>query len=163
MTARLTGALQRAFTPVQQAWTNATPRQQNAVWVGATVAGAIVGFLLAQQKQKRRLRTTALPNNPAPLLPPAAAGGGQVPLQPHPDPEVFSPGFNIHPELSRVPTLMDGAEVSQDVRMLAGMYNRTYDTPEYDANAALGMILGHPPGTRERPPKRQDLNTSQVF
>lgn len=117
----------------------------------AYVAGRKAHEISNRHKEKKAARRdsqqfggpAAGPSSPSLTVPPHP---GQVPLRSPPEPEVFSPGFNIHPELSRVPTLMDGAEVSEDVRMLAGMYNRTYETPEYDATAALEMIMGHPAG-----------------
>ncbi len=120
---------------------------QTAALVATVAVAGTAGVVLAKKRQARKERQQAQQEGmPALTTPPHP---GQVPLGPPADPEVFSPGFNIHPELSTVPTLLDGAEVSQDVRMLAGMYNQTYETPEYDANAALEMIMGHPPGTRD--------------
>ena len=141
--------VQTAFEATRRFAQSTTPRAQTAK-IAAIVAVAVpAGVVLAKKQQARRERRAQERAGMPALTTPPHPGGDQLPVGPPPDPEVFSPGFNIHPELSRVPTLLDGAEVSEDIRMLAGMYNQTYETPEYDANAALEMIMGHPPGTRD--------------
>lgn len=140
--------LSQAATTLQGVANRTPPPVRTALALtGVAVAAFPMGIALGKQRLKRKAAraTSQAPGMPSLTTPPHP---GQQHLAPPADPEVFSPGFNIHPELSTVPTLLDGAEASEDVRMLANMYNRTYETPEYDTNAALEMLMGHPPGTR---------------
>lgn len=149
-----------------QAPSLAQPSVVGAVAVAAVaVAGAVVLSKKLQERGARRQLEMAGPRGaygmPS-LTPPPYPG--RMPAYPQGDPEVFSPGFNIHRELSTVPTLRYGDEDDSlllngsvksprsDVKVLADMYNRTYQTPEYDTNAALTMLMGHPPG---QPPKKK--------